>query len=168
MAMPIAGKLYPRFGAKWLSLAGIILIIIGSYEMTQLSTGVSHFYIILWMTVRNLGVSFAAAATSTAGMEEIEPSMVGHASSVTNWLRNVGGSFAIALFTTLLASHTISHITDLTKAGKDAAAAVPLISFTMSVNDVFLAATFIAVAAIPFTILIRKQAKRAVPAAAAA
>ena len=59
-------------------------------------------------------------------------------------------------------------MTDLTKAGKDAAAAVPLISFTMSINDVFLVATFIAVAAIPFTILIRKKAKRAVPAAAAA
>ncbi|BBH19072.1 MFS transporter [Paenibacillus baekrokdamisoli] len=168
MAMPLAGKLYPRFGAKWLSIVGIILIIVGSYEMTQLSTGVSHFYIIFWMTVRNLGVSFAAAATSTAGMEEIEPIMVGHASSVTNWVRNVGGSFAIALFTTLLASHTISHIKDLTVAGKDTKETIPFLSFTMSVNDVFMVATFIAVAAIPFTILIRKKVKRAVPASVAA
>ncbi|MFC5649191.1 DHA2 family efflux MFS transporter permease subunit [Paenibacillus solisilvae] len=168
MAMPIAGKLYPRLGAKWMSIVGIILIVIGSYELTQLSTGVSHFYIIMWMTVRNLGVSFAAAATSTAGMEEIEPAMVGHASSVTNWVRNVGGSFAIALFTTLLASHTVTHMTELTKEGKDAETAIPMLSFTMSVNDVFLVATFIAVAAIPFTILIRKKAKIAVAAAAAA
>lgn len=168
LAMPIAGKLYPRFGAKWLSIVGIILIVGGSYELTHLSTGVSHLYIILWMTVRNLGVSFAYSATSTAGMEEIEPIMVGHASSVTNWVRNVGGSFAIALFTTLLASHTVSHIKDLTEAGKDTAATIPFLSFTMSVNDVFMVATIIAVASIPFIIFIRKNAKRAVSVEGAA
>ncbi|MFC4808932.1 DHA2 family efflux MFS transporter permease subunit [Paenibacillus sp. GCM10023250] len=157
LAMPIAGKIYPRVGAKWMTFAGLVLIIFGSYEMTQLHTGSSHTYIILWMAVRNLGVSFAAAATSTAGMEEIGPAMVGHASSVTNWVRNVGGSFAIALFTSLLASHALTHATELTQSGGGTAQTIPLLSFTMSVNDVFLIATFIAVAAIPFTLMIRKK-----------
>ncbi|SFJ11992.1 drug resistance transporter, EmrB/QacA subfamily [Paenibacillus sp. UNC496MF] len=157
LAMPIAGKIYPRVGAKWMTFAGLVLIIFGSYEMTQLHAGSSHIYIILWMAVRNLGVSFAAAATSTAGMEEIGPSMVGHASSVTNWVRNVGGSFAIALFTSLLASHTLTHAAELTQSGEGNAQSIPLLSFTMSVNDVFLIATFIAVAAIPFTLMIRKK-----------
>ncbi|MBM7563859.1 DHA2 family efflux MFS transporter permease subunit [Paenibacillus sacheonensis] len=159
LAMPIAGKIYPIVGAKWMTIAGLVLIIYGSYEMTQLHSDSTHFYIILWMAVRNLGVSLAAAATSTAAMEEIGPAMVGHASSVTNWVRNVGGSFAIALFTSLLASHTLTHATDLTQGGQETAQLIPLLSFTMSVNDVFLIATFIAVAAIPFTLLIRRRLK---------
>ncbi|QHT62144.1 DHA2 family efflux MFS transporter permease subunit [Paenibacillus lycopersici] len=168
LAMPIAGKLYPKVGAKWMTIAGLALIIYGSYEMTQLHSDSTHFYIILWMAVRNLGVSLAAAATSTAGMEEIGPTMVGHASSVTNWVRNVGGSFAIALFTSLLASHTLTHATDLTQSGKESAKLIPLLSFTMSVNDVFLIATFIAVASIPFTLLIRKKVKAVQTGAVAA
>ncbi|TCM91113.1 EmrB/QacA subfamily drug resistance transporter [Paenibacillus sp. BK033] len=168
LAMPIAGKLYPRVGAKWMTIGGLALIIFGSYEMTHLHTDSSHFYVIFWMAVRNLGVSFAAAATSTAGMEEIPPQMVGHASSVTNWVRNVGGSFAIALFTSLLASHTITHVADLTQAGTENAKIIPLFAFTLSVNDVFTIATYIAVIAIPFTLIIRKQAKRSKNAAAAA
>ncbi|CAM3093675.1 DHA2 family efflux MFS transporter permease subunit [Paenibacillus lupini] len=168
LAMPIAGKLYPRIGAKWMTIGGLVLIIVGSYEMTHLHTDSSHFYIIFWMAVRNLGVSFAAAATSTAGMEEIQPQMVGHASSVTNWVRNVGGSFAIALFTSLLASHTITHATDLTQAGQESAKTIPLFAFTLSVNDVFMIATYIAVVAIPFTLVIRKKAMRAKTVTAAA
>ncbi|WP_219838045.1 DHA2 family efflux MFS transporter permease subunit [Paenibacillus sp. R14(2021)] len=168
LAMPIAGKIYPRVGAKWMTIVGLALIIYGSFEMTHMKTDSTDFYIILWMSVRNLGVSFAAAATSTAGMEEIGPSMVGHASSVTNWVRNVGGSFAIALFTSLLASHTITHIAELTKSGADNPKLIPLSSFTMSVNDVFLVATYIAVAAIPFTLLIRRKGKAAKAAAVAA
>ncbi|SDW96774.1 DHA2 family efflux MFS transporter permease subunit [Paenibacillus sp. CF384] len=168
LTMPLAGKIYPRFGAKWLTIGGLVLIVIGSYEMTHMHNDTSHLYIIFWMAVRNLGVSFAAAATSTAGMEEIQPQMVGHASSVTNWIRNVGGSFAIALFTSLLASHTITHVTELTTAGTESANLIPLFGFTMSVNDVFMVATYIAVAALPFTFLIRKQARRTQPAAVAA
>jgi drug resistance transporter, EmrB/QacA subfamily len=168
LAMPLAGKLYPRIGAKWMTIGGLVLIIFGSYEMTHLHTDSSHFYVIFWMAVRNLGVSFAAAATSTAGMEEIPPQMVGHASSVTNWVRNVGGSFAIALFTSLLASHTITHVAELTQSGAENAKVIPLFAFTLSVNDVFTIATYIAVIAIPFTLVIRKQAKRAQSVSAAA
>lgn len=168
LAMPIAGKLYPRIGAKWMTIGGLLLIIVGSYEMTHLHTDSTHFYIIFWMAVRNLGVSFAAAATSTAGMEEIQPQMVGHASSVTNWVRNVGGSFAIALFTSLLASHTITHVADLTQAGQESAKTIPLFAFTLSVNDVFMVATYIAVVAIPFTLVIRKKVMRAKTVTAAA
>ncbi|QHW34090.1 DHA2 family efflux MFS transporter permease subunit [Paenibacillus rhizovicinus] len=168
LAMPIAGKIYPKVGAKWMTIAGLLLIIFGSYEMTQLHSDSTHFYIIMWMAVRNLGVSLAAAATSTAGMEEIGPTMVGHASSVTNWVRNVGGSFAIALFTSLLASHTLTHATDLTQSGQENVKLIPLLSFTMSVNDVFVIATCIAVAAIPFTLLIRKKMKAVESGAVAA
>ena len=167
LAMPIAGKIYPRVGAKWMTVSGLVLIIIGSYEMTQLHSDSSNFYIIFWMAVRNLGVSFAAAATSTASMEEIGPSMVGHASSVTNWVRrrrvvrdrvvHVAAGF-----------HTLTHAADLAQAGEIRAAVIQLLSFTMSVNDVFLIATFIAVAAIPFTLLIRKKRDTAKTEAVAA
>ncbi|MCC3373897.1 MDR family MFS transporter [Cohnella sp. REN36] len=156
LTMPLAGKMYTRLGPLWLTVGGLVLILVGSYEMTHLSVGASHAYIILWMTVRNIGVSFAASATSTAGMEDIPPSLSGHASSVTNWVRNVGGSFAIALFTSLLISHASDHAAKLTAAGPQAQP-IQLLAYTMGVNDVFMAATIIGVLAVPFGLLVRKK-----------
>ncbi|MBB6673875.1 MDR family MFS transporter [Cohnella nanjingensis] len=156
LTMPLAGKLYARLGPLWPTVGGLALILIGSYALTQLSVGASHAYIILWMTVRNIGVSFAASATSTAGMEDIKPALSGHASSVTNWVRNVGGSFAIALFTSLLVSHATDHAAHLAAAGQQAQP-IQLLAYTMGVNDVFMAATLIALLAIPFGFLVRKK-----------
>ncbi|MBD3919283.1 multidrug efflux MFS transporter [Paenibacillus sp. PR3] len=155
--MPVAGKLYSRLGPLWLTVAGIILILIGSYEMTQLDVGVSHTYIIVWMTVRNIGVSLAAAATGTAGMEEISGALSGDASAVNNWVRNVGGSFAIALFTSLLISHETSHGQTLAASGTQDQATIPLLAYTMSVNDVFMVATIIVAIALPLGLLVRKK-----------
>ncbi|MBB6735056.1 MDR family MFS transporter [Cohnella zeiphila] len=160
LAMPVAGKLYARLGPRWLTVGGLVFVIVGSYELTRLQPDSSHAYIILWMAVRNIGVSLAAAAASTAGMEEIPPHMSGQASSVSNWVRNVGGSFAIALFTSLLLSHTASHSTSLASQGEAADAVLPH-AYTMSVNDVFLLATVIAAVALPFGLLVGK--KRATP-----
>ncbi|MBB6636816.1 DHA2 family efflux MFS transporter permease subunit [Cohnella thailandensis] len=159
LGMPIAGKLYERIGPLWMTVGGLAFILVGSFELSRLDTGVSHAYIIFWMTIRNIGVSFAASATGTAGMEEIPRVQSGDASSVTNWVRNVGGSFAIALFTSLLISNASSHGQSLAASGHDQATA-PLLAYTMSVNDVFLVATLIAAAALPFGLLVRKKRRQ--------
>ncbi|RUS46250.1 DHA2 family efflux MFS transporter permease subunit [Cohnella sp. AR92] len=159
--MPVAGKLYGRIGPLWMTIGGLAFILIGSYEMSQLEVGVSHAYVIFWMSIRNIGVSFAAAATGTAGMEEIPRVQSGDASSVSNWVRNVGGSFAIALFTSLLISHAASHGQELSASGGSDASA-PLLAYTMSVNDVFMVATLISLVAIPFGLLVRKKRAPAV------
>lgn len=156
LAMPVAGKLYPVIGPRWMTVGGLVLVIIGSLELSRLHIDTSHGYIILWMAVRNIGVSFAAAAVSTAGMEEIPPSLSGHGSSVTNWVRNVGGSFAIALFTSLLISRSASHAAALGAAGRQAKEAA-LQGYTSGVNDVFLISTIIAAAALPFGFIVGKR-----------
>ncbi|THF72884.1 multidrug efflux MFS transporter [Cohnella fermenti] len=163
LCMPIAGKLYDRLGPLWMTAGGLILILVGSFEMARLDVGVSHAYIILWMTVRNIGVSFASAATGTASMEEIPRAQSGDASSVSNWVRNVGGSFAIALFTSLLISNAASHGRDLADSGSSPESA-QLLAYTMGVNDVFLVATVIAALALPFSIPVRKKRRQPAPA----
>lgn len=147
-----------------MTIGGLALILIGSLKLSRLHVDSSHGYIILWMTVRNIGVSFAAAAVSTAGMEEIPPSMSGHGSSVTNWVRNVGGSFAIALFTSLLISRAASHAAALGAAGRQAKEAA-LQGYTSGVNDVFLISAIIAAAALPFGFIVGKRKR--VPAVGA-
>jgi EmrB/QacA subfamily drug resistance transporter len=162
LAMPLVGKLYSIVGPRWLLSVGILLLIIGSLPLSWLSIDVSHSYVIWWMVVRNLGIAFVMMPASNAGMEEIPPAMSGHASSISNWTRNVFGSFAIAIFTTLLASRSIVHSEDMINAGDTDKIHIGMMSFTMSVNDVYLIATFVAIAALPLTLFVRKIKRPAI------
>lgn len=156
LSMPIVGKLYSVVGPRWLLSVGIVLLTIGTLTQSWLSTDISHSYIIWWMIVRNLGIAMVVMPSSNAAMEQIAPELSGHASSISNWTRNVFGSFAIAIFTTLLASRSIVHGTDLATAGAQDGLYIQMMAFTMSVNDVYLIATFIAVAALPLSLFVGK------------
>ncbi|WP_419871551.1 DHA2 family efflux MFS transporter permease subunit [Candidatus Pristimantibacillus sp. PTI5] len=156
LLMPVVGKLYGIIGPRWLMSGGIVLLTVGTLALSWLSVDVSHSYVIWWMIVRNIGIAFVVMPSSNAAMEQIPAELSGHASAITNWTRNVFGSFAIAIFTTMLASRSVSHATDLMKAGDNNELHIGIMSFTMSVNDVYVVATLVAVAALPLSLFIGK------------
>ncbi|WP_424769416.1 DHA2 family efflux MFS transporter permease subunit [Paenibacillus sp. sgz302251] len=156
LLMPVVGKLYNVVGPRLLMSAGIVLLTLGTLTLSWLSVDVSHAYIIWWMIVRNIGIALVVMPSSNAAMEQISPELSGHASAITNWTRNVFGSFAIAIFTTMLASRSLTHATDFMKAGSSDDLYIEMMSFTMSVNDVYIVATIIAAAALPLSLLVGK------------
>jgi len=156
LAMPFVGKLYNIIGPRWLMSSGIALLTLGTLTLSWLSIDVPHSYIVWWMIVRNLGIAFVVMPSSNASMEQIPPELSGHASAISNWTRNVFGSFAIAIFTTMLASRSISHASDMMKAGAVDEIHIGMMSFTMSVNDVFVIATVIAAVALPLSLMVGK------------
>jgi hypothetical protein len=109
------------------------------------------------MMVRNVGIAAATMPASNAGMEQISPLLSGHASSISNWVRNVFGSFSIAIFTSLLGTFGIKEAKNIMESGVQDPAKVKLLAFTASVNDVFLIATIISVFALPLILFIRKN-----------
>jgi len=167
LSMPIVGKLYSIVGPRILIFIGISLIAIGTLTLSWLSVDVSRGYIVFWMIVRNLGIAFATMPSSNAGMEQIPRTLSGHATSISNWVRNVFGSFAIALFTSVLSTQTATHAKDLASSGLKDKVQIGMQSFTMSVNDVYLLATFIVLAALPLSLFIGKQTAPADKATAA-
>ncbi len=156
LVMPIVGKLYNSIGPRWLMFAGIVLLSVGTVTLSWLSLDVSHAYILFWMVVRNLGIALVMMPSSNAGMELLPRELSGHASAIMNWNRNVFGSFAIAIFTTMLATRSAHHGAAFVQAGETDQAFISAMSFTMSVNDVYLVATFIAAAALPLSLFVGK------------
>jgi len=155
-AVPFVGKLYGSAGPRVLLLIGIILMAAGTLPLSWLSIDIPHSYILFWMIVRNLGIAFAMMPANNAGMEQIPRQLSGHASSISNWTRNVFGSFAIAIFTSLLASRSATHAGDMVQSGVTDERMIKMLSFTMSVNDVYLIATIIVLVAVPFCFLVPK------------
>jgi EmrB/QacA subfamily drug resistance transporter len=159
LVMPLAGKLYGRVGPRWLMSVGVIFLALGTLTLSWFSIDVSHTYIVIMMTIRNIGVALIMIPASNAAMELIPRELSGHAASIMNWTRNVMGSFAIAIFTSLLATRSLSHGTELMSVGDTNKIHIGQMAFTMSINDVFFITAIISILALPLALFIGKVKK---------
>lgn len=157
LLMPLVGRLYGPLGPSTLMTAGVLLIAGGTYALSRLTPEVSHAYVLVWMLVRNVGISLSMMPASNAGMEQIPRELSGHASSISNWLRNVFGAFSIAIFTSLLSTFTTREAEVLVRQGMTERRLIEVFSFVEGINDVYLVATVIALVAVPLSLGIRKQ-----------
>lgn len=161
VAMPFVGKMYNRVGPRVLVITGLSLVALGSLPLSWLGVDTPRSYIMWCMVFRSLGIGLTMMPASNYGMEQIEPRLSGHASSINNWTRSALGSFAIAVFTSLMASRSAVHATNLAAGGVQNRTQLELSALTMGIDDVYLIATIIAAAAIPLALFIRRQGKEA-------
>ncbi|CAG7598376.1 Fatty acid resistance protein FarB [Paenibacillus solanacearum] len=149
---PVVGKLYSRIGPFWLIMGGIALLIVSNWELSRISLQATHLYVSVWMTIRYVGIALAFMPVMNAGMSSISKEKSGHASSVTNWVRQATGALSIGVFSSLLAARSLTHQQEL--------GTIPLAretGMTLGVQDVFLTATVICIAAIPLTFVLRER-----------
>ena len=157
LLMPLVGRLYAPLGPNTLMASGVLLIAGGTYALSRLTPEISHAYVLVWMLVRNVGISLSMMPASNAGMEQIARELSGHASAISNWLRNVLGAFSIAIFTSLLSTFSVREAEALVRQGMTDRGRIELFSFVAGINDVYEVATAIALVAVPLSLVIRKR-----------
>lgn len=107
--MPVTSKLYAKVGPKPLSLFGIVLLAITTYLLHGISIDTPNGLIVFWMMLRGAGMAFAMMPSQTAALDSVPIESSGTASSVTNIISRVSGSFGIAILTSILMSRTSFH-----------------------------------------------------------
>ena len=156
LMMPIVGTLYNRIDPRILITLGISLMAIGSWKMSNLAADTSHSYIIIWMTVRYIGISFSTMPITNSGMSIIPRTLSGHASSINNWLRQVSSSLAIGIFSSILISRIKLHTIALNNSDI-ASSLVQEKAYTMGINDVFLISTIIVLIGLPLSFMLKRN-----------
>ncbi len=157
LLMPLVGRLYGTLGPSTLMTTGVLLIAGGTYALSRLTPQTSHAYMVVWMLVRNVGISLSMMPASNAGMERIARELTGHASAISNWLRNVFGAFSIAIFTSLLSTFAAREAAELVRQGVTERSRLEALSFVAGINDVYGVATVIALVAVPLALGVRKH-----------
>jgi len=115
LCMPIVGQLVSRGYPKWLILFGILMTAYATYQMSQFNLQVD-FNAVLWPRVMlGIGVAFVFIPLTTISLSHIRKEEMGNASAVFNLLRNLGGSFGVALSATILARQAQVHQAHLTE-----------------------------------------------------
>ena len=115
LCMPIVGQLVSWGYPKWLILFGILMTAYATYQMSQFNLQVD-FNAVLWPRVMlGIGVAFVFIPLTTISLSHIRKEEMGNASAVFNLLRNLGGSFGVALSSTILARQAQVHQAHLTE-----------------------------------------------------
>jgi DHA2 family multidrug resistance protein len=106
---PVAGYFSDKTGAKIPILVGIVLFSISFYLNTRLSIYSEHAQIMLPMYLRGVAMGVLFSPLSALAMAEISRREMAQASGITNVVRQVGGSFGVAILQTLLTQRILFH-----------------------------------------------------------
>jgi len=108
--MPLVGTLLKRgVPAQFLSTAGMIGFFIFSYMMasSNVFSGTENFF---WpLIVRGLGMSLLFVPLTTLAMQDLKGKELGQGTGLNNMMRQLGGSFGIAISTVFLNSRIAQH-----------------------------------------------------------
>jgi DHA2 family multidrug resistance protein len=108
---PIAGRLADKTNPKLLALFGIIMLSLSLFVNQYLSLFSETSSIMISLYLRGIGMGFIFTPLSALSLSEIPRERMAQASGLFNVLRQIGGSFGVALMGTLLTIRTDFHST---------------------------------------------------------
>nr|WP_246869728.1 DHA2 family efflux MFS transporter permease subunit [Priestia megaterium] len=111
--MPVTGKLFDRFGAKWLTVIGMIITILTTMGFTNLADFTSYTYLVLMSTGRRIGMALMMMPLQTAGLNQLPQKLSAHGTAISNTIRQVAGAVGTSLLVTVMSDRTKSHLQDM-------------------------------------------------------
>ncbi|MBV9595561.1 MAG: multidrug efflux MFS transporter [Chloroflexi bacterium] len=105
-AMPLAGLLYPRVGARPLAVAGLLITAVSAGLLSTSDLQTTLWIVRAVLFARGLGFGLALLPLQTATFANIALSDTGGASALFNTLRQVAASLGVAALASVLSSAT--------------------------------------------------------------
>jgi len=110
LVAPQAGRLSDRIGPRPLVSSGMAVVAGALFVFSRLGVNASFWDLLPGMLLGGVGMSLAMAPTTAAAMSSVRPEKAGVGSAVLNSMRQVGGSFGIAVMGAIVASGVSSGL----------------------------------------------------------
>ena len=101
LLMPVAGKWSDKHGARSISIAGLLLIAVSTFELGLIHKGSSVTSIIIPMVIRGAGLGFLFSPISSAVINSVPGEKSATASSYYSLFMQIGGSLGISIIAVL-------------------------------------------------------------------
>ncbi len=106
---PVAGRLADKVNPKIPVLIGITLTFISMFMYRNLSLTSEYDQIIIPLIIRGFGIGFMFIPLSAIAINDISKEKMAQATGLFNTIRQVGGSFGVAILGSLLTRRVIFH-----------------------------------------------------------
>ncbi|WP_169736825.1 DHA2 family efflux MFS transporter permease subunit [Pseudonocardia spinosispora] len=110
--MPIAGRIYDRFGPRWPVVIGLSIMAYGSFLMAGMTPDTPRADLEIWTFIRNVGVGLAMMPIFASGVSSLPAALTGAGSGMNNVMQRVASSVAVAVFSSLSSSAAAQLMND--------------------------------------------------------
>ncbi len=108
--MRLAGSLSDKYGPRRIAVGGAVVMALGTFFFTMVTSTTSYVLLALALLVRGVGLGFCMMPVVAASYRNLSYAQVPRATSATNILRQIGGSFAVAVFAVVLDTQIQSRL----------------------------------------------------------
>jgi EmrB/QacA subfamily drug resistance transporter len=102
LALPLAGRLTDKFGARGVASAGMVLAALGMLAYTQVGPGTSYLYLSAALLVVGAGVGATVVPSMAAAFQALTRAETPRGTSAINVIQRLGGAIGTALFAIVL------------------------------------------------------------------
>ncbi|WNB93999.1 MDR family MFS transporter [Bacillus sp. NEB1478] len=154
---PITGRLFDKFGAKWLALIGLGLIAITLWQFASITLTTAYITIMIFNTLLMLGISMVMMPIMTNALNELPPPLYPHGTAIITTLQQVSGAIGTALLVSIMTNSSARYLENhLTK---ENTATLQIQSMIAGMKSAFI----LAFGLVAFAWIISLFIKRAIP-----
>lgn len=106
---PLVGYLTAKTDPRRLTVFGLFLGAITMLQLSRLNLNAGYWDIFWPQVMQGMALPFLFIPISAAALSQVANHRMGNATSIMNLVRNIGGSFGIAMMTTLIARRAQVH-----------------------------------------------------------
>ena len=104
---PITGRLFDRFGARWLAIIGFSILTVTTFMFTHLTAQTTFAYLAVTHALRMFGVSMVLTPVTTAGLNQLPTNLIPHGTAMNNTMRQIAGAVGTALLVTVMTNNML-------------------------------------------------------------
>jgi EmrB/QacA subfamily drug resistance transporter len=116
VASVVGGRLLLRMGYRTLALAGMVMLTLGSFLVSQSGTEASRMSVMVYLTMMGIGMGLSVPSFLIAVQSSVEKRSLGTATSTLQFSRSIGGTLGVSVMGVFL---TLRLNNALTAAGLD-------------------------------------------------
>lgn len=104
---PVTGRLFDKYGARWLSIIGLSILVVTTFMFAVFTSETTFMYIAVVNAIRMLGIAMVMMPVTTAGLNQLPTDLIPHGTAMNNTMRQMAGAVGTALLVTLMTNNAV-------------------------------------------------------------
>jgi hypothetical protein len=111
--MPLAGRIYDRFGARWPAVIGLTVMALGTFMLRGVTVDTPHTTLQWILAFRAGGIGLAMMPIMTNGLSAVPPANTSGASAFNNLVQRTSSAMGLAAMTALMTGQRAQGMSDV-------------------------------------------------------
>lgn len=103
---PYAGKLFDRYGIKWIGIFGTVVVVIATALYTNLTYTSGIVFLSFVYVLRSIGLTFVTMPMTTAGLNALPVKRHGDGTAMQSTIQAIAAAIGTAVMTTIMTTQT--------------------------------------------------------------